>query len=57
MARFRDIKTLQKFASGHASIYTTSTTSAISTAAIFSNKLEPPPWPSGANLQPESLRL
>ena len=32
---------------------TTSATNAISTAAIFSNGPEPPPWPSGVNLQPE----
>ena len=35
---------------------TTLTTNAISTAATFSNKPEPPPWPSGVNLQPEGLR-
>ena len=32
---------------------TISTTNAISLAALFSNKPEPPPWPSGVNLQPE----
>ncbi len=36
---------------------TIATTNAISTAALFSNKLEPPPWPNGVNLQPESSRL
>ena len=53
IARFRDIKTLQKFASVHASIHNHSTTNAISIAATFSNKAEPPPWPSGVNLQPD----
>ena len=57
MARFRDLKTLQISPPSMPRSITTSTTNAISTAAIFSNKLEPPPWPSGANLQPESLRL
>ena len=55
MAKFRDVKTLQKFAAVHASIQTTSTTNAISTAATFSNKPGPPPWPSGINWQPEAV--
>ena len=33
---------------------TISTTNAISIAATFSNKTEPPPWPSGVNLQSDS---
>ena len=36
---------------------TISTTNAISTAAILSNKTELPPWPSGVNLQPKSPLL
>ena len=36
---------------------TTSTTNAISTAAIFSNQPELLRWPSGVNLQPKSPRL
>ena len=34
---------------------TTSTTNAISTAAIFSNEPEPQPWPSGVNWKPETV--
>ena len=33
---------------------TISTTNSISIAATFSNKAEPPPWPSGVNLQSDS---
>ena len=32
-----------------------STTNAISTEAIFSNKPGPPAWPSGVNWQPETV--
>ena len=54
MARFRDIKTLQKFTSVHASIHNHFNHQRISIAATFSNKAEPPPWPSGVNLQSDS---
>ena len=54
MARFKDIKILQKFSSVHASIHNHFNTNAISTAATFSNGTEPPPWPSGVNSQLES---
>ena len=56
MARFRDIKTLQKFTSVHASIHNhfNHQRLGISIAATFSNKAEPPPWPSGVNLQSDS---
>ena len=55
MAKFRSSKSLQKFASTHAT--TSSTTNAISIAATFSNITEPPPWPSGVNSQPNSSHL
>ena len=55
MARFRDIKTLQKFLPlPMPRSTTTSTTNAISPAATFSNNAEPPLYPSGANCQPDS---
>ena len=54
MARFRDLKTLQKFASVHASIHNHFSHQRHLTAATFSNMTEPPPWPSGVNSQPES---
>ena len=49
MARFRDIKSLQKFTAVHSSIYNHSTTNAISIAATFSNSTGPPLWSSGVN--------
>ena len=54
MANFRNVKTLQKFAS----LFMPQSRNHFSherhlNAAIFSNKPEPPPWPSGVNLQPE----
>ena len=57
MAKFRDLKALQTFASVHASIHNTSTTNAISTAAACSNKTESPPWPNGVNSQPKRLQI
>ena len=45
MGRFRDIKTLQKFAADHF------------ITAKPSNSIAPPLWPSGVNLQPERPRL
>ena len=43
MARFRDIKTLQKFTAVHASIHNHFNHERISTAATFSNNTAPPP--------------
>ena len=54
MARFRDIKTLQNSPPSIPRSTTISTTNAISIATTFSNKAEPPPWPSGVNLQSDS---
>jgi putative transposase len=59
MAKFRNVKTLQKFASVHASLHVlfpgTSTRTATSTAATSSNKTAPLPWPSGDNWLRESI--
>ena len=57
MARFSDIKTLQKFAAVHASIHNHFNLTATSTAVIFSSKTVQPPWPSGVNWRPEPLTL
>ena len=57
MARFRDIKTLQKSPPSMPRSITISTTNATSTAALFSNKPEPLPWLSGVNLQLKRPRL
>ena len=55
MAKFRDIKTLQKFASVHASIQNILITNVTSTAAKSSNKTAPPRWASGVNWRRENL--
>jgi putative transposase len=56
MVRFRDIKTLQKFAAPPMPrSTTTSTRIATSTAATFSNRTALLLWPSGANSPRESL--
>ncbi len=57
MVKFRDVETEQKSAAVHASIHNRFNHQRISTAATFSNKTEPPPWPSGVNEQPEGARL
>ena len=57
MARFRDIKTCRNSPPSMLRFITISTTNAISTAAIFSNKPEPLPWLSGVNLQLKRPRL
>ncbi len=49
MANFRDVMTLQKFASVHASIHNLSTTTVTSTAAPFSRKTDQPPWLNGVS--------
>ena len=58
MAKFRNIMTLQKFTSVHASIHVlfpgTSTRTATSTAEKSSSKTARPPWPSGVNRWPEN---
>ena len=54
MARFRDIKTLQKFTSVHASIHNHFNHQRHLNRRDISNKAEPPPWPSGVNLQSDS---
>ena len=58
MARFRDItRPCRNSPPSMLRSTTISTTNAISTAAILSNKTELPPWPSGVNLQPKSPLL
>ena len=66
MARFRDIKTLQKFAAVHASIHNHFNHERnLASRDIFKQRCcmqhlcftGPLPWPSGANSQPESPRL
>jgi len=54
MAKFRDIKTLQKFAAAHASIHNHFTTTATSTAATFSSRNDQPHWPNGVSSPPEA---
>ena len=53
MARFRDIKTLQKFAAPTPRSTIISTRNVIFTTVRTSNSIAPPLWPSGVNLQPE----
>ena len=57
MARFRDIKTLQKFAAATPPSTIISTRNVIFITAKPSNSIVPPPWPSVVNLQPERPRL
>ena len=57
MARFRDIKTLQKFAAVHASIHNHFNHQRHLTRRDVFKQHRPLPWPSGANSQPESPRL
>ncbi len=49
MAVFRDVKTLQKFASIHASIHNHFNQDPTSTAATSSSKTALPPWPNGVS--------
>ena len=51
MARVRAIKTLQKFTSVQASIHTHVNHPRQLTRRDISNTAEPPPWPSGVNVQ------
>ena len=54
---FRDIKTLQKFASVHASIHNHFNLDRHLTRRETSSRTAPPHWPSGGNWRPEqSLR-
>ena len=53
MSKFRDVKSLQKFDLPTPQSITISTTNDISTAATFSNKTEPLPWPSGVYSLPK----
>ena len=54
MANFRDVKTLQKFASLHASIHDHYNHECHLTRR---DTFKLPPWPSGVNKQPERPRL
>ena len=55
MAKFRDVKTLQKFAAAHASIHNHFNQERISTAAISSSRIELPRSLNGVNSPRESL--
>ena len=57
MARFRDIKTLQKFAAAHASIHNHFNQERHLCNRETSNSIAPPLWPSGVNLRLESPQL
>ena len=56
MAKFRDMKTLQKFAAAYASIHNHFNHDRTSTAATSSNRIVLPPLPSGVSWRPEHLR-
>ena len=57
MARFRDIKTLQKFAAPHASIHNHFNQERHLYNRENFKLNRSPPWPGGVNLQPERPRL
>ena len=57
MARFRDIKTLQTFTAVHASIHNHFNHPRHLNRRDMFKPDRVPPWPSGVNLPPESLRL
>ena len=58
MAKFRDIKTLQKFAATHALIHNHFNRGPPPQPAVTSSrKTAPPPWPSGGSLRSEIYRL
>ena len=57
MARFRDIKTLQKFTSAHASIHNHFSLDRHLSERSISRRTAPPPWLSGANWRPERRDL
>jgi putative transposase len=54
MLRFRQMKTLQKFASVHASLHNRSTRNAISSTDRPTANAARPHWPSGGSLRPET---
>ena len=56
MARFRDIKTLQKFAAVHGSIYNHFNHQRSLNRRQISRSFEPPLWPSGVNWLPDNPR-
>ncbi len=53
MAKFRDIKTLQKFVSVHALIHNHFNLERHLNRRDISSKIAQPPWPSGVNWRPE----
>ena len=55
MDNFRDVKTMQKFASVHASIHNHFNHERHLNRRKFSNGPGPPPWLSGVNWQPETV--
>ena len=57
MARFRDIKTLQKFTSAHASIHNHFNLDRHLNRRAISKTTAPPPWPRGANWRPKEPLL
>jgi putative transposase len=57
MAKFRDVKTLQKFASAHASIHNHFNLDRHLSAEKSSSMPVPLRWPNGVNSRPELLRL
>ena len=57
MAKFREIKSLQKFASAHASIHNHFNQDRHLNREIPSNSIAPLPWQSGVNLRPEIYEL
>ena len=55
MARFRDVKTLRKFAAAHASIHNHFNQIVTTAAATIPNRNALLLWPSGVNSPRESL--
>ncbi len=57
MARFRDFKTLQKFASVHASIHNHFNLERHLNRRDSSSRTVQLPWPSGVNWRPDNLAV